>query len=112
MDNLEQKNKCQRCKYYFKRYIIWDDKLMEVYGGCASRDATIKKCNDPFAYQHKCTSWEEADNDESKQMSQSIEEGIKQINDRLAQIQLMLTVDDTFSGKSAKILFKKKRTLV
>ena len=111
MDNLEQKNKCQRCKYYFKRYIIWDDKLYEVYGGCASRDATLKKCNDPHAYQKKCTSWEEAEST-PEQRTQSIKEEIKQINDRLAQILLILTVDDTLSGKSAKILFKNQRTLV
>lgn len=93
MDDLDFRNKCEKCKFYCKHYKIVGNKLRSTYGSCAHENASSKRRNDPFAFKNNCADWQEAEQND-KQTYQSVKEVVKQINDRLAELLLILTADD------------------
>lgn len=84
---------CANCKYYVKHYIILGKHLTTTHGHCRHDKIYLKSNYSEERFNNKCPHWETTENTPQK-TKDNVETVIRQMNDRLEALLLILTAKD------------------
>ena len=84
---------CANCKYHVKHYIILGKYLTTTRGHCHHEKIKLKSNYSEERFDNKCPYWEATENTPQK-TKETVENVIRQMNDRLEALLLILTAKD------------------
>lgn len=84
---------CANCKYHVKHYIISGKHLTTTRGHCRHEKIKLKSNYSEERFDNKCPYWE-ATEDTPQKTKETVENVIRQMNDRLETLLLILTAKD------------------
>lgn len=88
-----EKQNCKNCKHYLEHYIISGLQFSPIGGHCINRELNDKRKKDKTALIENCDYWE-SNITKKAERKETIKTVIRQMNERLKQIELILETEE------------------